>query len=561
MDLGPARQSAAERHSHLIRPSVVFWVLSVIGLAIACPIVWPTHVFAANFADDPPSELATVLARKAKAAQKSGDLAQAYVYYSQASALQPRNRGYRISAAAMQSAGAKQIQSASAPAAPLPGADQVTEAEVYRAIPPSQYLFDTVTARELARERQLASPPRLSATPGRFDFDLNDNPRALFEKIAARFNLQIIFDSDYPQTGQPIRFHLTQLDYRGALDAAQAATGSFVVPISPRVIMVARDTVAKRNDLEQYVVLTLNVPQVITTQELTEIVQVVRQTTGVEKIGWDTNNDQIVIRDRISRAALAQALLDQLFSYHPEVMIDLELLQVSSSDIVNYGFNITNTLPMVLLSSIRNSVPSIPAGVTQLLTFGGGKTLVGIAAAQVQMLFNQAQSDSKALFAARLRSGSGQAGVFHVGEKYPIITSGFIGGSTSSGGNTTPTFAAPPAISFENLGLDLKATPRVHGANDVSMLIEATYEVLTGQSANSIPIIQSNKISTRHSRAGSGVGGGWRCDWKSVYKDNRRFLGPGEHSGAGQLVPQRLDRQGIEQLSDRGSTAYSVHGA
>src|SRR5277367_2969765 len=44
---------------------------------------------------DSPKELALSLARKAKKAQKSGQNAQAYIYYSEASALQPANRGYK----------------------------------------------------------------------------------------------------------------------------------------------------------------------------------------------------------------------------------------------------------------------------------------------------------------------------------------------------------------------------------------------------------------------------------------------------------------------------------
>src|SRR5579863_9333523 len=96
---------------------------------------------AADF-EDPPSELATVLVRKAKNAQKSGDLAQAYVYYSQASALQPRNRGYRTAATALQARGAAQIKSASAPLSDI--ADTATDPEVHHAALPADALLDSL---------------------------------------------------------------------------------------------------------------------------------------------------------------------------------------------------------------------------------------------------------------------------------------------------------------------------------------------------------------------------------------------------------------------------------
>jgi type II secretory pathway component GspD/PulD (secretin) len=451
-------------------------------------------VRAAGFDQDPPSELAAALAKKAKRAEKDGNLSEAYAWYSQASALQPRNRGYRSHAQALRPRGGAGSGGSSAS---VGTADPSLDADAAHGAPRPQDLFDSVTAREMAGERQLASPPALVATPGRFDFDLAETPRALFEKVAARFNIQTVFDSDYAPAGTPVRFRVTDVNYREALDAVQAATGSFVVPLSSHVIMVARDTPAKRNDLEQYVALTLNVPQVIAPQELAEIVQIVRQATNVEKIGFDNANNQIVIRDRISRAAPAQALVAQLFDYHPEVMIDLELLQVSDSDVINYGLTVTSSFPLVYLGGIQNSLPSIPSGVANLLTFGAGRTLIGVGAAEVQSLFNESASTGKSLYSARVRAGSGQAGTFHVGDKYPIITSGFIAASASNtSGSTSPSFAAPPAITWENLGLDLKATPRIHGADEVSMAIEATYEVLSGQSDDGIPEIETDKIAT-----------------------------------------------------------------
>ena len=56
-------------------------------------------------------------------------------------------------------------------------------------------------------------------------------PRGLFDKVAAKFNLQIVYDGDYPQSGPPIHFHIAQVDYGQALEGLDAATDSFVVPL------------------------------------------------------------------------------------------------------------------------------------------------------------------------------------------------------------------------------------------------------------------------------------------------------------------------------------------
>ncbi len=462
---------------------------SVLSPVLCLIAAFAPAVRAAGFDQDPPSELASALVKKAKKAQKAGDIGQAYVYYSQASALQPKNRGYRDRAAALQASGATQMRGT--------GTTSVEQYVGTVSVP----MYDSITARELAGERELSSPPMLKADMGRYDLDFTAAPRALFQKVAERYSLQLVFDSDYPEGGTPVHFRLTQVNYREAFDAVQAATKSFIVPVSAHAILVAQDSPAKRNDLEQFVALTLPVPQSISTQELTEIVQVVRQATNVSKVSVDNTNNQIVLRDKISFAAPAQALLAQLFAYHPEVMIDLELLQVSDSDVINYGLSSTNSFPLVSLAKVAigqlNVVPSsLPAGLANLLSFGGGRTLIGVAAAEVQAMFNETSSSGRSLYSARLRAGSGQASTVHVGEKYPIITGGYIGASSNTTGSTVPNFTSAPAISWENLGLDLKATPRVHGADDVSLIIEASYEVLTGQSASGIPVIGKDKITT-----------------------------------------------------------------
>jgi general secretion pathway protein D len=473
---------------------LVHWCAKLAAAALV--VVCSAAAWGDGFADDP-SELAAVLAKKASRAAKAGDLDEAWAYYSQASALQPRNRTYRsrmtaLKAHAGRAATAQALSKTGTTAAETRPVAQLSGEAPHAFLPPG-ILFDSLTASEYAGERQLASPPHLGAAKGRFDFDLNDPPRVLFDKIATRFNLQSIFDSDYPQGGAPVRFRVTQLDYRGALDLLQAATGSFVVPVTSQVFLVARDTQAKRNDLEHYVVLTVRVPQVISPQELTELVQVVRQTTNVEKIGWDTANSQIIIRDRVSRAAPAQALLEQLMFYQPQVMIDLELLEVSDVDMLNYGLTFTNNFPLIYLGGIMNHVATIPTDIAGLLTFGGGRTLIGIAAAEVQALFNESQTKGRSLYASQLRSGSNQAGTFHVGDKYPVITSGYLGITPT---NSTPSYVTPPAISYEDLGLEVKATPRIHGSDEVTMAVEASFEVLTGQSANGIPVIARRSINS-----------------------------------------------------------------
>lgn len=432
---------------------------------------------------DSPKELAMALAKKAKRAQKAGHNAEAYLLYSQAAAIDPKNRGYHARMELLQTRATKESK-------PVPQAGSEPELPS-RDIAPED-VFDNLTEKEMAQARPLTAVPSLKAKSGRLDFDLSGNARTLFDKVAESFGLETVYDGDYPRTGPSIRFHVSGADYRDAIHDLEAATGSFVIPLSSRLFMVAQDTAVKRNDLEQTMAIGVPIPQVLTTQEITEIAQVIRQTTNVEKIAWDTADSMIVMRDRVSRVMPAVGVLQQLIAYRPQVMIELEFLEVDLSDVENYGFTVTNTFSAVYLGQILNNVIKAPSGVTNLLTFGAGTTLIGISTAQVQAMFNATISNSKSLYRTQLRSVVGQPASFHSGEKYPVITSGYAG--TATAGVTT--YTPPPVFTFVDLGIDLKVTPYVNGVTHTTLAVETSFQVLSGSSVNNIPIIGSRNLKS-----------------------------------------------------------------
>jgi len=443
---------------------------------------------AANSGADSPKELALALARKAKKAERAGRNAQAYIYYAEAVALQPANRAYKSHMELLQTRANR--ESPSVPRKP----DESEVATPQATVPAIEDVFDSLTAREMAQAREMKEVPVLTATAGPRDFDITGDARVLFDKVAESFGLQTVYDGDYPKTGNSLRFHVSRADYREAIHDLEAATGSFVIPLSGRLFMVAQDTPAKRNDLEKTMVISIPVPQAMTTQELTEIAQILRQATNVEKIAWESTESRIVLRDRVSRVMPALALINQLLSYRPEVMIDLQFVQVDMSDMMNYGFTVSNNFSAVFLGHVLDNLITAPAGVTNLLTFGAGKTLIGLSAAQVQAMFNETRSDSKSLYHAQLRSISGLAASLHVGEKYPVITGGYIG-TVPAGSGTV--YSPPPSFSYQDLGLEMKVTPIVNGVDNTTLTVETTFQVLTGSTINSIPVIGNRGLKSQ----------------------------------------------------------------
>ena len=441
---------------------------------------------------DSPAETAAALAKKAKKALKAGDASEAYIYYSEASALQPKKRAYRARMEALQTRAIRQSKSSvSAPAKSDNGA-------AHHDFAPHQLspeaVFDSLTARDIANARPLEGAQRLKPRGGSQEFDLTGDARSLWDTVAGRFGLEAVYDGDYPRGGERVRFRLDRADYRDALHALEAATSSFVIPLSPRIFMVAKDTQTKRQQLEQTLTLAVPVPWSLTSQELMEIAQTVRQITDIQKIGLNSARNQIIMRDRVSRVVAAQALLRELTAARAEALIDVEYMEVTDRDLVQFGFSPTNQFQVFYLGRILNNAVTLPSGITNLITFGGGKTLIGITAAEAQALFNQTISSARLLYRSQVRAQSGQEATFHVGDRYPVITAGYFGAVPPD--QQSQVYTPPPSFTFEDLGIEVKVKPFVHGANEMTLSVETSFEVLTGQANNGMPIIGNRKVKT-----------------------------------------------------------------
>ncbi len=164
----------------------------------------------------------------------------------------------------------------------------------------------------------------------------------------------------------------------------------------------------------------------------------------------------------------------------------------------------------ILLASGQVSNPFLSGG---FATFGGGSlSTFGFAPGTVSLNLNLNSSDSRELDQIQLRLGDGEAGTLRTGVRYPIQTSSFsslagsgpnIPGLTGAGnsgalqGLLSSLSAVPnvPQIEYQDLGLTLKATPKVMRNGDVALTIDMKIDALAGSSINGNPILNNRAYS------------------------------------------------------------------
>ncbi len=438
------------------------------------------------------ADSAAKIYEEARKAERAGQMVQAYVLYSQAAALEPDNQFYGLKAQAMQARAALESPPKPPAATTLGGAIHVDFSA-----------FDSITAKDLSSARQLLPPIKLQPGPGRKDFDLRGDAKSLWEEVAKAYALDCVFDGDYPAGGPRLHFELTNVDYRDALHGLEAATRSFVVPVSRRLVLVVQDTEPKRRDVEPMETVVIAVPQATTTQELQEIAQAVRQLFALEHLAFDAQENQIVMRGRNSLVEPARLLFQELLRHRPQVSLEVRIIEVDLSSTLAYGLDYLPTIPVHYLGTFWNNPLSLVAaalasgipGGAGLLTFGGGQSMFGIAIGSATLMAQMTDDRTHTLLRSELRAVDGTPSTLHVGNRLPVLTSGYFGPASFSQGGQV--FMPPPSFTFEDLGVNLKVTPHINGMEEVTLELESEFKEVTGQSLNGIPIISTRKLTTK----------------------------------------------------------------
>ena len=414
------------------------------------------------------------LYREAVKAEREGDATRACLLYSLAAAQDPYNPVYWARAQALREKVAP------------------PQARGAKTAPASEAGLPPVTEADWIEARRLQPPPELKLPRQPRDFDLSGDSKAQFEQLARACSLEVVFDGDY-QPARTSRTRLLETDCRSALRQLEVATASFVVPLGERLILVAQDTPQKRAQLEPHIAVTIPVPEPITVQELQELGRAVQQAMEITKIGFDSQRRVILLRDRVSKVRPAELLFHQLLRHGAEVVVEIELIEVNRNALVSWGLSLPTDYPFYNFARIGRSVAALPrGGAARGFLLGGGRSLFGIGVGDAELFARLSEISGRTLLRAQLRSLAGQAASFHVGDQYPVATSGYFGYTYG-----LPFFAPPPTIQFADLGLVVKFTPYVHGPDEVTLELEAEFKLLAGESVNGIPLLSNRRVASK----------------------------------------------------------------
>lgn len=300
-----------------------------------------------------------------------------------------------------------------------------------------------------AREEQLAARAALRR-PVTLQF--RDAPlRQVFEAISKIAGVNVIVDRDV-KADQRATIFVKDAAVEDALDVVLMQHQLDKRVLSSNTLLIYPATAARQKDLTELKVRTFQISNV----DVAWIANLVKTMVKTRDVVADPKTSTLVIRDTPEAIALAERIIAATDLPDPEVMLEVEVLEVSSSRASEIGLKLPTSLTL--------SVPTPSAGaltVGSLRDLSRNDLLVSPLSATLNLMLQD--GDATVLASPRIRSRNKEKAKILVGDKLPIITN-LISPQQSGQSNVVT-----GSIQYVEVGIKLEVEPQVYADGDVGI--------------------------------------------------------------------------------------------
>lgn len=295
--------------------------------------------------------------------------------------------------------------------------------------------------------------------------------RVVFEALSRASGLNFVFDRDV-RAESKVTLFVRNSSVDEVLQLLAATQQLERKLLNANSVLMYPATAAKQKEYVELVTRSFY----LTNADAKQAMALVRQLVKTKDIFIDEKLNMLVIKDTPNAVRLAERLLASLDVAEPEVMLEVEVLEVSRNKLLNLGIEFPNQIGYGLIQQDLNTT-TIVNGVTQTTTSPGGAVASGVVnlrnrGAMVPYVSNPAallnlrneDSDTTLLANPRIRVKNREKAKIHIGEKLPVFTT-----------TSTANVGVSASVNYLDVGLKLDVEPAV--MLDDEVMIKVALEV------------------------------------------------------------------------------------
>jgi general secretion pathway protein D len=489
---------------------------------------------------------------------EKAEFGQAMQDYEQAAELDPGNADYAIAGRVTRSHVVTELIQTAAKAR-LRGDEPAARAALQRALELDprnaqvaehlQELAGSVVVGQSApiyeqASSELAEPPSLAPAPEVHSFHLRADMRQIIQTVFRAYGIEATVDTSVP--AKQARLDLDNVKFEQAARILNLVTDSFWVTLDTHRVLVAKDTRENRQQFVREEMETVYLSG-LTTEEMTDVGNLAKNVFQAQRAIVSPTAGTLTLRAPPGTLDAFNTTLRQLLDGRSQVQLEVRMIQLAHTHHQNTGaglpqqitafnvyaeeqaiLNANQSLVQQIISSglaapgdnlailgilLASGQVSSSLFSNGIALFGGGLTLSGLSPGPTTLNLSLNSSDSRELDQIQLRLGDGEEGTLRSGMRYPITTSSYSGlssnainipGLTSAGSSSNLSSllsslagaaAEIPQVEYQDLGLTLKATPKVMRGGDVALTVDLKITALAGPSLNGVPVLNNRNYS------------------------------------------------------------------
>ena len=426
--------------------------------------------------------LVNAYTRDADALRARGDIDNAEAQYRHALRLDPQAEAPRAGLAALERE--RRLEASAAQAAQaLRDGDAAAAERLARSVLQEQPAQRSARAvmKELAdaQARAAAGEPRLRAALGRtVSLELRDAAlKSVFELLAREGGVGFVLDKEV-RTDVRTTLVVRDTNLDDVIKLLLLTNQLERRVLNDHTLLVFPATAAKLREYQELVTRTFY----LANADAKQTAAMIRTMVKTRDIFTDEKLNLVMIRDTPEAVRLAEQLVAAQDLPEPEVMLEVEVLEVASTLVRDLGVNFPGQISVGPAGSYLGSDGGSASSLVQL---GQGR-LRGFVANPL-LLLNLRHEDgiSNLLANPRIRVKNREKAKVHIGERVPVITT-----------TSTANVGVSSSVSYLETGLKLDVEPNVHLDDEVAIKVQLEVSNILAQLNTSGTI--SYRLGTRN---------------------------------------------------------------
>jgi general secretion pathway protein D len=322
----------------------------------------------------------------------------------------------------------------------------------------------------------------------------NAGIKEVLEGVAKAGGFTLVFDKDV--RNDPISISVQETPFEDALQLILNSNGLFSRQVSPTVLVVSPDTKQKQEQYQDLMIRTFY----LSTAKAKDMVLLLKSMLDSKRMHANEQLNTIVIRDQPEKLELAEKIILANDRSEPEVVFDLEVLEVDRTKKQNLGLNYPKQASAGLVASAFSGTLGIDAALMtyrQLADLGPSNYLFKLPTT-ASLDFLKQQSDVKTLASPKVRVINNKKAEINIGDKQPILlsTTNVLPGQATTG--AVPTTSTVTSIEFRDTGVKLTVEPSIRLGDELSLKMKVeVVRVGEKETLQGSPLIQQFKFGNR----------------------------------------------------------------